>query len=320
MICRLPRSFAPAVLLISPQIWYAFSYVNSDAWALALSFVMVIQLADKDSLLSQYLRAADWRTAWHGGFWFATLLALLVMAKRNDYLFLPFIGLVAVWRTFLWEAGLTRLGVAKKWAEIGLAAAMLYFPFRIGHEAVNRFDRARLRVEQAEKFAAPLFKPSEILAGEGAKRLALRTRGVQYVDLFSKHNWAAKSFESFCGVYRWMSVIGPVEYYCVIGTLYLALLAFLVAGIGRLAWRDALFAVAALGLAAFIVLISAYQSWIADFQPQGRYLFPILPMIAFLFHRYRESLRSRVFNLLFGGLFACSVYSFAFIGLKSIPK
>ena len=75
-----------------------------------------------------------------------------------------------------------------------------------------------------------------------------------------------------------------------------------------------------LGLAVGVVLASAYQSWTADFQPQGRYLFPIIPMIAFLFHHYRESLRSRVFNLLFACLFACSVYSFVFIGLKNIPK
>ncbi len=148
-----------------------------------------------------------------------------------------------------------------------------------------------------------------------------RAAGVcRYSDLFLKHNWAVQSFESFSGVYHWMSLSGPPEYYLAIGTLYLALLAFLLAGICRLSWRDALFAVAVLGLAVCVVLASAYQSWTADFQPQGRYLFPIIPMIAFLFHHYRESLRSRVFNLLFACLFACSVYSFVFIGLKNIPK
>jgi hypothetical protein len=242
------------------------------------------------------------------------------MAKRNYYLFLPFIGLVAFWRTFLWEAETQPLRVAKKWAVIAIVAAALYFPVRTGHEAINRFDGSRLRVEQAEKFAAPRYKPSEIAAGEGAQRLALRSQGVQYSDLFVERNWAAQSFQSFCGVYQWMSLRSPVEYYFVMGALYVTLLAFLLAGICRLSWRDALFALAVLGLAVFIVLLSAYESWTADFQPQGRYLFPILPMIAFLFQRYRESIRSRVFNLLFGCLFACSVYSFVFIGLRNIPK
>ena len=320
LIYRLPNSFAPALMLISPQIWYIFSYVNGDAWALALSLVMVVQLAEKESLLNQFLRADGWRVAFRGGLVFAALLTLLLIAKRNYYLFLPFIGLVAGWRTFLWEAEAPPLRVAKKWAVIALAAAALYLPLRAGHEAINRFDDARLRIEQAEKFAAPKFTPSEIAAGEGAQRLASRSRGVPYSDLFLKHKWALQSFESFSGVYHWMSLSGPPEYYIVIGTLYLALIAFLLAGICRLSWRDALFAVAVLGLAVCVVLASAYQSWTADFQPQGRYLFPIIPMIAFLFHHYRESLRSRVFNLLFACLFACSVYSFVFIGLKNIPK
>ena len=319
LIQRLPKSFAPAVLLISPQIWYVFSYVNGDAWALALALVIVVQLAEKDSLLSQYLRAHGWRTAWRGGLWFAALLALLVMAKRNYYLFLPFIGFVAFWRT-LCQPDAPRLHLAKKWAVIALAAAALYFPLRTGHEAINRFDGERLRTEQAEKFAAPKFTPSEIAAGEGAQRLNSRSRGVGYTDLLIEHNWAAQSFQSFCGVYHWMSLGGPPEYYIVAGTLYLALLAFLLAGICRLSRRDALFAFVALGLMLSVILASAYHSWTADFQPQGRYLFPIIPMIAFLFLHYRESLRSWVFNLLFGCLFACSVYSFVFIGLKNIPK
>lgn len=320
LIQRLPHSLAPAVLLISPQIWYVFSYVNGDAWALALSLVVTVQLAEKDSLLSRYLRADGWRTAWRGGLLFAALLALVVMAKRNYYLFLPFIGVVAFWRTFLWETEAPRLHLAKKWAVIVLAAAALYFPLRTGHAAINRFDGARLRIEQAEKFAAPKFTPSEIAAGEGAQRLNSRSRGVRFSELLIEHDWAAQSFQSFCGVYHWMSLSGPPEYYLVMGALYLALLAFLLAGICRLSRRDSLLAAVVLGLTLAVILASAYHSWTADFQPQGRYLFPIIPMIAFLFQRYRESLRSRVFNLLFACLFACSVYSFVFIGLKNIPK
>ncbi len=320
LIQRLPKSFAPAVLLISPQIWYVFSYVNGDAWALALALVIAVQLAEKDSLLSQYLRADGWRTDWWGGLWFAALLALLVMAKRNYYLFLPFIGFVAFWRTFSWGMEARRLHLAKKWTVIALAAAALYFPLKTGHEAINRFDGGRLRIEQAEKFAAPKFTPSEIAAGEGAQRLNSRSRGVGFSELLIDHNWAVQSFQSFCGVYHWMSLSGPPEYYIVVGTLYLALLAFLLAGICRLSRRDAVFAAAILGLTFTVILASAYHSWTADFQPQGRYLFPIIPMIAFLFLHYRESLRSRVFNLLFACLFACSVYSFVFIGLIHIPK
>ena len=320
LIYRLPRSYAPSILLISPQIWYVFSYVNGDALALVISLVMVVQLADNTSLLSRYLRAEGWRTGYSGAVLFAVLLALLLMAKRNYYLFLPFIGLVAFWQPFMSVTKGTLVTAARKWAVIGMTAAILYFPIRIGHEAINKFDDARIRVEQGEKFAAPRFKPSELAAGTGAQRLNLRRQGVPYTDLFAQYNWGNQSFQSFCGVYRWMSLNGPPEYYRVMGALYAIFLGFILANICRLSWRDGLFAGAVIGLCASIVLISAYESWIADFQPQGRYLFPILPMIAFLLHRYRESLRSWVFNMLFGCLFACSVYSFVFVGLRNIPK
>jgi hypothetical protein len=320
MMRRLPNSFASAILLISPQIWYVFSYVNSDAWALALSLIVVVQMATTDSLLSQYLTANNWQSAWRGGLWFATLIALLLMAKRNYYVFLPFIGLVAIWQACVWSKEISPLRLISRWAMIGVVALTMYLPFRVGHEALNRFDSAGIRLEQAEKFAAPKFKPSEIAAGKGVQRLALRQQGVGYAELFIGHNWALQSFQSFCGVYQWMSLRSPSEYYFAMSLLYLALLAFLVMAICRVSRTDAIFALATLGVAICLVLLSAYQSWTADFQPQGRYLFPVLPLIAYLFHRYREYLQSRVFNLLLAGLFAGSIYSFVFIGLKNIPK
>ncbi len=320
LLYRLRQSFAATILLISPQIWYIFSCVNGDAWGLTLSVVIMVHLVDSNSLLSQYLRAEDWRTAWRGGLFFAALVALLVMAKRNYFVFLPFIGLVALWRTFLWPTEVPRLRAAKKWSMIALTATALYLPFWISHKAINRFDEAHLRVEQAEKFAAPKFRPSEINADKGAQRLDLRRQGVSYTELFIKYNWALQSFQSSCGVYQWMSLRGPPEYYVVMGLLYLTLAAFLITALCRLSRSDALFAVAVLSLIVSVVLISNYHSWTVDFQPQGRYLFPIIPMIGFLFHHYRDSLRSRVFNLLFGCLFACSIYSFVLVGLRNIPK
>jgi hypothetical protein len=69
-----------------------------------------------------------------------------------------------------------------------------------------------------------------------------------------------------------------------------------------------------------VILLSAYHSWTADFQPQGRYLFPVLPMLAFILFRYRERLGSRALHMLFAGLFAASVISFVFTGLRAIPQ
>jgi hypothetical protein len=317
---RLGTSLAPFLLLISPQIWYVFSYVNGDAWALFVAMFIVIQLADQKSALHSYLESKRWSGSFQGALLFALLLTLMIMAKRNYYLFLLFVTFVAAWTTLIQPAWPLRLRLLRRWGIIILLAAAVFFPVRIAHEALNGFDIPRLQLEQAEKYAAPRFKPSEIAAGTGARQLVLRKQGVPFAELFTERGWLVESFKSFCGVYRWMSLKGSDYYYLSMWLLYATLVVLLLVRVVRLSWRDALFTAGVLATACLVVLLSAYSSWTADYQPQGRYLFPILPMFAFLFHRYRDVLRSRAFYLLFGGLFACSIYSFIFTALRNIPK
>jgi hypothetical protein len=317
---RLGTSFAPFILLISPQIWYVFSYVNGDAWALFVAMLIVVQLAQQKSALQAYLENKRWSGSFRGALLFALLLALMIMAKRNYYLFLLFVAFVAGWTTLTQPGWALRLHFVQKWAVIFVLAAAFFFPVRIAHEALNGFDIPRLQLEQAEKFAAPHFKPSEVAAGTGAGRLVLRKQGVSFAAVLIERGWLAESFQSFCGVYRWMSLKGSDYYYLLMGLLYAVLLALLLLRVARLSRQDALFTAGVLATACLVVLGSAYSSWTADYQPQGRYLFPILPMFALLFHRYRETLRSRAFYLLFGCLFVGSIYSFIFTALRNIPK
>jgi uncharacterized membrane protein len=317
---RLGTSFAPFVLLISPQIWYVFSYVNGDAWALFVAMLVVVQLAQQKSALQAYLESKSWSESFQGALLFAFLLALMIMAKRNYYLFLLFVAFVAGWTTLTQPGWALRRHFGLKWALIFLLAAAFFFPVRIAHEAHNGFDIPRLQSEQAERFAAPHFKPSEVAAGTGAGRLVLRKQGVSFVALFTERGWVAESFQSFCGIYRWMTLKGNDYYYVLMGFLYAVLVTLLLLRVARLSGQDALFAAGVLATACLVVLASAYSSWTADYQPQGRYLFPILPMFALLFHRYRDSLRSRAFYLLFGCLFVGSIYSFIFAALRNIPK
>jgi hypothetical protein len=317
---RLGTSLAPFILLISPQIWYVFSYVNGDAWALFVAMLIVIQLADQKSALQSYLESKRSSGSFEGALQFALLLAVMIMAKRNYYLFLLFVAFVSAWTTLTQPGWPVRLHFMRRWGIIFLLAAAFFFPLRIAHEALNGFDIPRLQLEQAEKHAAPHFKPSEIAAGTGSPRLVLRKQGVPFAELITERGWLGESFQSFCGVYRWMTLKCSDYYYILMWLLYTALVLLLLVRVIRLSWHDAFFTSGVLTTACLVVLGSVYSSWTADYQAQGRYLFPILPMFAFLFHRYRDALRSRAFYLLFGCLFACSIYSFIFTALRNIPK
>ena len=317
---RLGSSLAPFILLVSPQVWYVFSYVNGDAWGLFVAMLIVVQLADQESALRSYLESKTWSGSLRGAVLFAVLLALMIMAKRNYYLFLLFVAFVAGWTALAQADWPKRIHSLQRWAVVLLLAAGSYFPLRLAHQALNGFDIPRQQLEQAEQYAAPHFKPSEIAAGTGSGRLVLRKQGVPFSELFTERGWLIQSFQSFCGVYRWMSLKGSDYYYLLMCLLYATLVVLLLMRAVRLSWQDALFTAGVLATATLVVLISAYHSWTADYQPQGRYLFPVLPMFAFLFHRYRDVLRSRAFYLLFGCLFAGSIYSFIFTALRNIPK
>jgi hypothetical protein len=65
---------------------------------------------------------------------------------------------------------------------------------------------------------------------------------------------------------------------------------------------------------------SLHRSWTIDFQAQGRYLFPVLPMIGIILARNRAAVDNRVFILITLHLFLLSIYSFVFIALPAVPR
>jgi hypothetical protein len=315
LLRRLGRSFAPAILLMSPQIWYIFSYINDDGWALALSLLIIALLADERSLVSRYLDAHK-PVPVTGGVVLGASLALLLMAKHNYYVLFAFVALIVFCKCLVWSASALPRLLFRKTAVVIITAAALYLPLWLAQEKANRFQITRLKIEQAEKFAAPMFKASAISTDKGSPQIAVREHGISFSGLLASSDWAYRTFQSFCGVYHWMSLPGPPFYYGIMAALYLSFLAAICLALRRLAWGDLVFCGASFLLALGLILLSAYHSWVSDFQPQGRYLLPILPMLAFLLHRYRESLASRAFNVLFVSLFACSAFSFVFTGLR----
>jgi len=65
--------------------------------------------------------------------------------------------------------------------------------------------------------------------------------------------------------------------------------------------------------------VSLWHSWTSDFQTQGRYMFPLVPMLGLLVYHARRYVPAAVFRLFLVAMFALSVYSFVYIGLGTIP-
>jgi hypothetical protein len=72
------------VLLLTPQLWYVFSYFNADALPLFLSLLAFLLAAPQDSPVSRFID--DGQVRWGALTGFVVVLGLLLVSKRN---FLP---------------------------------------------------------------------------------------------------------------------------------------------------------------------------------------------------------------------------------------
>lgn len=104
-------AMALAALLVSPQIWYLFSYVNGDAFPFFLCSVAVMLVCDRDGGLARYMREGGRPTL--AAVAFSLCVGLTLVSKAN---FLPVImGL------FLWVAVQY---MHARWLELGAAVLM----------------------------------------------------------------------------------------------------------------------------------------------------------------------------------------------------
>jgi hypothetical protein len=364
--------FAP--LLVSPQIWYIFSYFNGDAFPLFLSMLIAYQLAEPGSLFNKYLDSPGVLRGFSGALLFGVLVALLALSKKNYYAFLVLLPAVialvrlgipsavllasaaiggAAWYLGWYSMGTREFGVLvaaallaimasifldpstwrargailAKLAIMGVIALTVLIP-RIAWDVVAHGSLEEKRVAiglMQEELAKPEYKPSQIYSDKFTGTfhgLELRTRGTSLSDLFSPPwNWHIQTFLSATGLYGWRDLRSPKAYYLVMVVAYLALFAAYLGAVARS--KDVVARVNFILVWAFAILtiaVSIYHSWYHDFQAQGRYLFPIVPMSGVGFASARREMGSGLALGAISACFALSAWSFVFTGLLHIPR
>jgi hypothetical protein len=95
-VLRRSWRWALCVTLISPQLWYIFSYLNADALPFFFSMIVACLITDETSGLNRFLREGNWRRA---AVWIAALcLGGVLVSKRN---YLPIFPVFLVWLAIL---------------------------------------------------------------------------------------------------------------------------------------------------------------------------------------------------------------------------
>ena len=136
-------------------------------------------------------------------------------------------------------------------------------------------------------------------------------QGIPLSELFGKYHWLQTSWYSFYGVFGQMNIFLPSWIYRSVIIFLLILAGSMLVRVIRQNKKNfkAYGIVISLIVTALINLIaSIHNSWTWDFQPQGRYLFPILPALGYAIYHYRDCLRffDRIAIILF---YMLSLYS-----------
>jgi len=307
--------------MVSPQIWYLFSYCTSDAFALFFAFLAACELIDPESLLHRYLKGEGWFAKVAGAIVLGVLLGIVFLLKKNYYPFVAFFYLclgakIFLTNEFYWEKkeAIKRLVLLTC---IGLGVLGL----RMGADnLVNGFDRQEKIVGMQEELAHLWYNPNTELDKKHVS-LYRKARGTTLQEVVVNERWFERSFQTAVGVYGYFTISGTQGYYDLVRWSGVALLVFF---FGSVFLRGGLIgsglAVAALGLAGGLIGVSLYHSWAVDFQAQGRYLFPILPMLGILYGWNHAVVNQRFLILFLTPMVMLGIYSFIFEGLIRIPK
>ena len=307
--------------LISPQIWYVFSYCDSDAFALFITFLAASQLVDSGSLLHRYLLGENRRAKLGGFMVLGALLGLCLLLKKNYMPFTVFfficLGIKLFFTPeFYWERreAILRLVVL-------LVAACSLYGLRVGLDHhVNGPNLSQKKLEMRELLAKPEYKPSAPVD----KRhifLQMRERGVTLKEIVTVDRWFEKSFQSAFGVYGYFAISGSTFYFDMVRWLGVGLLGYLLFSIfvhgGWLGWGVT---ICGLGLSVALIGASVYHSWVVDFQCQGRYLFAIVPIMGILCGWFVQCFRQRILFVGCTAMYIVGLYSFIFEALLKTPR
>lgn len=338
------------LLLISPQIWYVFGYFNGDAFPLFLTFIATCLIVSppysRKAIVGLGVVLGLLAISKFNFSAFLIYVALLVVVGiRPIYSLLGMlgIGLMAYAQYFgkglasalgasalaCWSFLITVLvknacnlpakNSVHKLVFAGLVALTVLLPRVLYDLSVNGTPehKSKIRADVARKLSLPEYLPdtAQSIVGIGLQRKKVRFQEI----FFPPWNWGLVSFQSFVGLYGYMNVRSPAPYYSLMGLVYsfvtvYALIRIAASGSGEQRWLllNAIFC------CAFLIFFAAFASWTSDFQPQGRYLFPLIGVFALLGHRTSNLLKPALMQGALVIVFLLSAYSFIFVALTHL--
>ncbi len=290
------------IAVFTPQLWYLFCYATSDGWDVFWSFMAVFELTWENSALNKYLAAKDKAGK---NIAYAALCGLifsfLLQAKKNYYIVLLLVFFALLFR-MLSQQGKEKWVLLKKYIGILFFAFLLIF-------IKNELDDIMVRAGKENVISG-----TQIEIPEGETTLyetQLDERGVTLKEVLVDMEFGKILFRSFVGSYGWMQFYGGDRYNNVMRFLYLLLCMEIILPLYKNKNRQvALEGVVVVGLCGFLIAILVYWCWHVDFQPQGRYLMPLVFCVGYLCQRNKGIWKNKAYIGTVACIAVLSMYSF----------
>ena len=302
----------------TPQLWYLFSYATSDAYDYLFTVIAAYEVLASNSALNKLLRrsfSAKQLPAYLGiGFVFANLL----MAKKTFYVVLATIFMLLLYRLIFAKKEERKHLLVKYVCLLGVALAVVLVRYYPDFEYYGLNKGAAVK-EVIEATALPEYKPSTP-AIEQAKSTLLFEKGVTLKEFFKDWDFNSRLFRNYFGYYGIYSLKAEDWYYTLMSGLYIALFASVAILVhqnirrqkaaGESVLRVRLTYWTMWGMMLLMYLLTIYNAYFVDFQPQGRYLFPALPALACQIGLYKEVEEHKAIQTLIAAIAVVSLYSF----------
>ncbi len=300
-------------LLLSPQLWYLFSYFNSDATALFFAFMIAYQVVVESSSLRKLLRG-ELSNRILSIVGLGLLATFLFLTKKNFYFFTLFlfaaVALLAWQRRNEWRSLIPQ---AKSLCAVLLVGLAGYTAWHTAQNSVTDFERCQKVIDCREQTADKPFRPSTPIE-EQSWSLSLYERNITIPTMLS-YGWANAVFHSAFGNYGYVELPATRLHYLAVKILLAGLILTLI-------WQVMVRGVLALNIILFIglVVITLYKSWTVDFQPQGRYYFAMAPIFGVSLVWLQSVLNKCLLSFFVLCLFGLGLLSFVLYGLLGIAK
>jgi len=281
-----------AGIMTTPQLWYIFSYTTSDAWDYFISFIIVLALI-KDRKPKKRMLFSIFR-----GFMFF----LLFCGKQNYYT----IALFSFWVYLvkLIKTQQNRKQLMKEYIVILLTAGVLFG----GRHLLDYYWYSGDKQSILSGIWKTYNQKSIHTLINGGRDLAYMLTNTVLFELL---------YKSFVGQYGWMTFRSGIIYYYAIGIAYISFIVYIVKHFRNTRTSKA-YVYITVGMIIVSFILVLFRCWTQDFQPQGRYMFAVIPCVMYLVSQEKALYRGRTYDYLMQVMALISMYSFVRYGMLSI--